>query len=147
MKIILLEDVKGKGLKDQVIETADGYGNFLVKQKKAVIASAENLNILNRKLDKAKADHEKRVQEANRLKCELETVSIKFSGKVTPRGTLDRKITTRDVASKINSTFNTDVDKHKIELPTEIDAPGDYTVKVKLYNSISAKIRVIVEAV
>lgn len=147
MKIILLEDVKGKGQKDQVIETADGYGNFLIKQKKAVIASTENLNMLNRKLDKAKADHEKRVKEANKLKCELETVHIKFSGKVTPRGTLDRKITTRDVAIKINSTFNADVDKHKIELPTEIDAPGDYTVKVKLYNSINAKIRVIVEAV
>ena len=147
MKIILLEDVKGKGLRDQIIETADGYGNFLVKQKKAVVASTENLAVLNRKLEKAKFEHETNIKAASKLKHELETVSIKFTGRLTPRGTLDRKITTRDVASKINSTFNSNIDKHKVELTTEIDAPGNYTVNVKLYNSITAKLRVVVEAV
>ena len=99
MKVILLETIKDKGKKDQIIEVASGYGNFLIKQKKALMANDENLTILDKKLALQKELHEKNVAEALKLKKQLERSELIFLAKVSPRGTITKKITSRDIAT------------------------------------------------
>lgn len=144
MRIILLEDIKGKGKKDQIITAADGYCNFLIKQNKALSATTENLHMLEQKLEKAKIEHEKKVVEAKLLKNNLESTQVKFFGKLTPKGTLTRKITSRDIALKLNEEFNSAIDKHRITLSTDLDTPGKHLAKIKLYDNITANITILI---
>lgn len=145
MKVILLETIKDKGKKDQIIEVASGYGNFLIKQKKALIANDENLTILDKKLALQKELHEKNVVEALNLKEQLERSALIFLAKVSPRGTITKKITSRDIANKLNQTFNVNIDKHKVVLNTELNTLGVYEVNIKLYDSILATLKVIIK--
>lgn len=142
MKVILLEDIKGKGKKDQVINTADGYGAFLIRQKKALVANADNLKILDKKLEVEKAQHKKNIEEALELKKYLENIVVEFFAKLTPRGTIDKKVTSRNIADKLNEMLNSNIDKHKIELTADIDTIGKYIVKIKLYNNILASVEI-----
>ena len=142
MRIILLEPVNGRGAKNQIVEVADGYGNFLVRQKKAAIANNENLLILDRQLIKAQEEHLAQIDKAITLKNDLETTTLVFNEKLTPRGTLVHKITSKEIAKLVNSTFNTTIDKHKIELKYDLETAGVHYVNVKLYNNIVAKLRI-----
>lgn len=144
MKIILLEDVKGKGKKDQIITAADGYCTFLIRQNKALPATSDNLKLLEKKLAEQEALHNKNIEEAKELKAYLESTLLEFSVKITPRGTLVKKITAKDIAERLNNKFNSNIDKHKIELPYDLDMPGKFTVKIKLYNNILANIPIII---
>ena len=146
MKIILLEDIKGKGKKDQIISVADGYGTFLIKQNKALLATPESLKILDKKLNTERALHEKNIAEALELKKYLETIVVNFSAKLTPRGTITKKITSRDITNKLNNKFNINIDKHKIEMLENIVTVGSHIVKIKLYNNILVNLSVVVIA-
>lgn len=145
MKVILLETIKDKGKKDQIIEVASGYGNFLIKQKKALIANDENLNSLDKKLASQKELHEKNVVEAIKLKEQLDRSALIFLAKVSPRGTITKKITSRDIANRLNQTFNINIDKHKVVLNTDLNTLGVYEVNIKLYDSILATLKVIIK--
>ena len=147
MKIILLEDVKGKGKKDQVITAADGYCTFLIRQNKALPASSDNLKLLEKKKAEQEALHKKNIDEALELKAFIESTVLEFFAKITPRGTLAKKITTKDIAEQLNTKFNSNIDKHKVELPYDLDMPGKFTVKVKLYNNILANVQVIISII
>ena len=68
MKIILLDDVKKQGKKGEIIEVADGYGNFLIKSKKAVLASSAGVNRLNREKADEKKALEELIKECNKIK-------------------------------------------------------------------------------
>jgi large subunit ribosomal protein L9 len=144
LKIILLEDVKGKGKKDQIITATDGYCTFLIRQNKALPATSDNLKLLEKKLADQEVLHNKNIEEAKELKAYLESTSLEFLAKITPRGTLAKKITAKDIAERLNSKFNSNIDKHKIELPYDLDMPGKFTVKIKLYNNILASIPIII---
>ena len=147
MKIILLEDVKGKGKKDQVITAADGYCTFLIRQNKALPASSDNLKLLEKKKAEQEALHKKNIEEALELKAFIESSALEFSAKITPRGTLAKKITAKDITEQLNTKFNSNIDKHKVELPYDLDMPGKFTVKIKLYNNILANVQVIINVI
>jgi large subunit ribosomal protein L9 len=147
LKIILLEDVKGKGKKDQIITAADGYCTFLIRQNKALQATSDNLKLLEKKLADQEALHNKNIEEALELKAFIESTVLEFSAKITPRGTLAKKITTKDIAEQLNTKFNSNIDKHKVELPYDLDMPGKFTVKVKLYNNILANVQVTISII
>ena len=146
MKVILTQDVKGQGKKDDVIEVSDGYArNFLIKNKLAVEATSAMVNSI--KIKKA-ADEHRRAEEkaaalelAKKISGTIVTVKIK----VGETGKLFGALNTQAVADALKEA-GYDIDRKKIVLPDVIKTVGVYEITVKPYAEVSAKIKVSVEA-
>lgn len=146
MKVILTQDVKGQGKKDDVIEVSDGYArNFLIKNKLAVEATSAMINSI--KIKKAADEHRRAEEKAAALelakKISGTTVAVKI--KVGETGKLFGALNTQAVADALKEE-GYDIDRKKIVLPDVIKTVGVYEITVKPYAEVSAKIKVSVEA-
>ncbi len=138
MKVILLQDVKGKGKKDQVIDVANGYGNYLLTNKLAVMATDENLQALEKQKEQERINAEHRRDLLNKLKNEIQGKFISIYIKVGADGKNFGHITTKLVCDEFEAQTGIHLDKRKVELPTEINSVGIFTATVKLDKDISA---------
>lgn len=145
MKVILLEDVKGTGKKGDVKEVSDGYAkNFLLKNKKAVVADSVNLNI-NAQKKSADAFHEEnRQKEAKQRADELKGRTFKILAKVGENGKLFGGITTKEIADVVTKECDFALDKRQVVLKETIKSLGNYQIELKLYKNISTKINILV---
>lgn len=148
MKVIFLEDVKGTAKKGEVKEVSDGYAkNFLLKNKKAVIADSVNLNNLAQK-QSADAFHEaERVKEAKKLGEELKNKEFSLKAKVGENGKLFGAITNKEIADVISKNFGKEIDKKQVVLKENIKTIGSFEIELKLYKNISTKIKLIIEKI
>ncbi len=145
MKVVLNKDIKGVGKKLQVIEVSEGYArNFLLPKKLAVIADNKNLNEAQGKLSAQKYKKQTELQKANEDKKIIEGGSIEFRHKVGEGSKLYGSVTEKDISEKIKEKFNIEVNKKKISISDPIKNLGTYTVNVKLYEGVIAKLRVTV---
>lgn len=145
MKVILMENVQGKGKAGDIVSVNDGYArNFLFPKKLAKEATPQNLNAA--KLRIAAIDHKKAVdkQNAEEVAAELSGAVIKINGKRGDSGRLFGAVTSKEVAAALKEQLGYDIDKKKFTVPT-IKELGEYEVTVKVYADTSAKIKVIVE--
>lgn len=140
MKIILKEEVKGKGKKDDVIEVADGYANFLIGQGKAIVASQDNLKKLKENKEQEALEAEHQLQVINMLKEEIQNKSISIYIRMGEEGKLFGSVTTKQISEEFERQYGIHIDKRKIELSTEINSLGIYEAEVKLHKDIEAKI-------
>ena len=146
MKVILLQDVKGKGKKGQLLEVSDGYArNYMLPRKMAVEATADNINT-KRMTDKATQERQQREREeafaiSEKMKDMVVTVRAKGGG----AGRLFGSVTTQEISEAIKAQEGIDVDKRRIVLDEQIKTVGDYTVKCKLGYEITAKLKLKVE--
>ena len=147
MKVILLEDVKGVGKKDQTLNVSEGHAkNFLLPKGLAVEANTANI----RKLDsKKRAEEEKRAQEyeAAKLlgeKIEKQTVSVKV--KTGEIGKLFGAVTNKEVSTALKEQCGLDVEKKKIVIQDAIKSVGETEVTVKLHPKVSVKLKVKIES-
>ena len=145
MKVVLLQDVKGQGKKDQIIDVSDGYArNFLFPKKLAAIADAKVLNDIKNK-EAAKARRiELEKQAARETAAKLEGIIVKMKLTSGADGKLYGAVTTKDIAEALLDQYGIEVDKRKIVLDEAIKAYGTYSVDVKLYPEISGKLNVLV---
>ena len=144
MKVILLADVKGSGKKDQIIESSDGYArNFLIPRKLAKEATAENLNAAKVAKDAEAHRREMQKQEAIKNAEKLSKLSVTVVGKAG-NGKMFGSISSKDVADAILAQHKIEIDKKKIDVPT-MKSEGEYTVTLKLFADVSAKMKVIVK--
>ena len=142
MKVILLKDVKGKGKKDQIIDVANGYGNYLLTNKLAVLASEENLNNLAQQQEQARVDEEHRRDVLKKIRDEIQDKFISVYIKVGADGKTFGHITTKLVCDEFEAQTGIHLDKRKVELPAEINSVGIYTASVKLDKDIIATFEV-----
>ena len=146
MKVILLKDVKGQGKKNDVIEVSDGYGrNFLIKNGLATVATSTQVNSIN--ISKAAEEKRKAAEKAEAIKLakELETKTVVVEIKTGETGKLFDALNTQAIADAIKKQ-GVDIDKKKIVLSDPIKSVGEYTITVKPYAEVSAKLKVIVKA-
>ena len=145
IQVILLEDVAGQGRKGEIVTVSDGYAhNFLLKNKKGVLATAEELQkIENRKKKEAKKFEEDK-NKALELKKLLESKVVKISVKAGENGKLFGAITSKEVAAHIKEDLGLEIDKKKIE--ANIKALGPDEVHVKLFTDVKAVVKVNVVA-
>ena len=144
MKVILLQDVKGKGKKGQMLEVSDGYArNFLFPKNLAVEANAQNMSELKNReqAEKYRIATETAAAKANAEKMSGKT--IKLTAKAGANGKLFGSVTSKELAEKIADEFGIKVDKKKISCE-DIKQFGTYEFEVKLYTGISAKLFVMV---
>ena len=144
MKVILKQDVKNIGKKDEIHEVSDGYArNFLFPRGLAAVADAGALNVARTKSE-AKAHHEAEARaEALAAKVKDKIVTVKVKGGAS--GKLYGKVTSKDVAEALSKMIDAEVDKKKVEMPSSIREFGSYDATVKLYAGVSANFKVKVE--
>jgi len=133
VKVILLQDVKGSGKKDQILEVAEGYArNFLLPRKLAREATAEALN----SIEKAKEAQQHRVDikkaEADQKARELKGKLVVVKAKAGEGGRLYGSITAQEIADALREQHGIDVDRRKIELEEPIRAAGQTTFGIRL---------------
>ena len=143
MKVLLLQDVKGKGKKDTIVDVSDGYArNFLLP--KGVEADAKIMNDYKNK-QAAKKHHEEMEKQAAKETVEkLAGLVVKILATAGADGRFYGSVTTKDIAEELEKQHGITVDKRKIVLDDAIKAFGSYSLDVKLYPEISGKLNVIV---
>lgn len=145
MKVILLQDVKGKGKKDTMIEVSDGYArNYLFPQKLAVAADAKAQNELRQKENAKRFREEEERHAAQEIAEKLAGVTVKIKAPSGSDGRLYGAVTVKDIAEHLEKDHSIIVDKRKISLGDPIKAYGTYSVEVRLYADISGKFAVVV---
>lgn len=143
MKVVLNQDVKGLGKKLQQIEVSEGYArNFLLPKKLAVIADNKNLNEAKGKIDAQKFKKQTELEKAKADKEILEKGYIEFKHKVGEGSKLYGSVTEKDIAEKIKEKYNLEINKKKITISDQIKNLGSYTVNVKLYEGVIAKLKI-----
>ena len=147
MTVILLQDVKGVGKKDTIVNAADGYArNFLFPQKLAVEATPGAMKGIE-KMRKAEADREaERRAQATEVAGKLRGKAINMQVKCGAQGRLYGSITSAEVAAELEKQHGVKIDKRDIKCEN-IRAVGDVEIEVRVYKDINAKMTVHVEPI
>ena len=145
MKVVLLADVKGTGKKGDVVEVSDGFAkNFLLKNKKAVVADNTALNLNKQAKDAKNYHYEQDKQAAIALSEKLKDVCITLEVKGGEKGKTFGSVTTKEIAEGL-TVKGLNVDKKQIVLKDAIKNAGEYLIEAKLFAGVSAKFKVIVK--
>ena len=143
MKVILLQDVKGKGKKGQMLEVSDGYArNFMLPKKIAIEATPDAINTM-RMNDKAAAEKAaKERAEAMEISKQLRELTVTVTAKGGGAGKLFGSVTNQEIADALKAATGITLDKRKIVIADPIKNVGTYTVTCKLGYEISAPLTV-----
>ncbi|MDV3196121.1 MAG: 50S ribosomal protein L9 [Candidatus Phytoplasma stylosanthis] len=138
MKIILLEDIKNKGNKNEIIKINSGYGNFLIREKKALLATEENIQKI--KKEELLKENEKKKHDLlmQKLKKDIDNKQIDIIVQIGPQGKIYGKITLKQIVDVFNDKYSIILNKKKIFLENEINSLGKYKVNVLLTKNIHA---------
>lgn len=145
MKVILLQDVKGKGKKGEVKEVAIGYAqNFLFKKGLAVEATPQALSELKGKEKAHEKEMAEQLAEFNQLKETMESdgFEVTIKSKAGEDGRLFGSIPSKQIAEALEKQKGIKIDKRKMDLPQPIKTLGYTTVPVKFHKDVTAKLRV-----
>lgn len=146
MKVILLQDVKGKGKKGQMLEISDGYArNYLLPRKLAVEATADAVNTkkMNDKAAAEKAAKER--AEALEISKQLREMTLVVTAKGGGAGRLFGSVTNQEIADALKLKSGITLDKRKIVISDPIKSVGTYNVQCKLGYEITAPLTVKIE--
>ena len=147
IKVILTETIKEIGKKDEIIEVKDGYANnFLLNKNKAVLATPENINKLQKKNEKIEKNRARDVKEANELKNILAKKEVVLKVKAGENGKVFGSIGAKEIAEAIKEQLNIEIDKKKISSNTRVKDLGLHIVELKLHSEVKGSIKVKVEA-
>ena len=148
MKVILLQDVKTKGKKGQMIEVSDGYArNFMLPRKLAIEATADAVNT-KRMNDKATQERIAREKaEAMEISKKLREMTITVTAKGGGNGKLFGSVTNQEIAEALKASSDIALDKRKIVISDPIKNVGTYTVTCKLGYEITAPLTVKIEEI
>lgn len=143
MQVVLLQDVKGSGKKNQVVNVSDGYArNYLLPKKLAKEADTKSLNELKNQQESHEYKIELEKSEAEKIYNLINEQNINIFVKSGEGEKMFGSVTAKDICAEINKQYSTNLNKRKIFLQYDIKAFGRYTCEVKLYNGILAKVYV-----
>ena len=146
MKVILQQDVKGKGKKGQMIEVSDGYArNYMLPRKIAVEATADNINTM-RMTDKARVDRETRERaEAVATRDRLKEIVVHLKAKGGGAGKPFGSVTAQEIADALKAQEGIELDKRRIIMDESIKNVGLYTIRCKLGYEVTGSFRLDVQ--
>lgn len=143
MKVIFLQDVKGKGKKGEVKNVAEGYArNFLIPRGLAVIADESNMKQLKQqqKMESKRKEQEK--EQAEQLATKLEKITVNIPAKAGEGGRLFGSVTSKQVAEELQKQHRIKIDRRKLELPEPIRNLGVTQIPLKLHPEVTATVKV-----
>ena len=142
MKVILLEDVKGKGKKNQIIDVPNGFGNFLIANKKAMAATEENQEKVAEEIKVQKNQEQERKRLLTKLKSDIDNKIIEVTIKLGANGKKFGNVSKTVICDEFEKKYGLHLNKKDVELSSDINSVGIYTVKVKLDTDIVAEFEV-----
>ncbi len=146
MKVILLQDVKGKGKKGQMLEISDGYArNFLLPKKMAIEATPDAINTMRMNVMSAAEKAAKERAEALEISKRLREMTVTVTAKGGGAGKLFGAVTSQEIADALKAQSGITLDKRKIVMSDPIKNVGTYTVQCKLGYEITAPLSVKIE--
>ena len=146
MKVILMQDLKGKGEKGDIVNVSDGYArNFLFPKNAAIEANAENTRDLELKRRSEERKKKVEMDKAREIAKSLSSATIVIKAKSGENGKLFGSITNKEIAEELNAQHKLSIDKKKIVLDEPIKTLGVREVEVKIYPEITAKVKVRIE--
>ena len=146
MKVILLEDVKALGKKDEIVNVSDGYArNMILPKKLGVEATPKNLNDL--KLRKANAEKvaQENLEAAKALAADIAAKEVVLKLKMGEGGKTFGSVSAKEISEGLKVQHGLDIDRKKLVLANPIKNLGEYTVPVKLHPSVTGSLKVRVE--
>ena len=145
MKVILKQDIKGVGKKDQIVNAADGYArNYLFPKNLAVPADTGNMNNLKAKNESIAFRKEEDLKEAKEIAEKLKKITLKFRVKAGDNGKLFGGVTAKEISEAIKKEYNISVDKKKILLNETIKNVGVTKVDLKLNEGVMATVSIMI---
>lgn len=147
MKVILKQDVKGVGKKDQIINVSDGYvRNFLFPKNMAVEANNENMSKLRAKQESNAFKKQQEKEEAQKIADKISKIILKVPVKAGGNGKIFGGVSTKEISDLLEKNYKIKVDKKKIELKETIKELGTRNVNIKLYEGVIANLKIDVVA-
>lgn len=145
MKVILLQELKGKGGEGDVVDVAPGFANnYLLPQKAAILATKGNLKQLEQRKHNIAKREENRLADAAKIKETLDGTLVKVEAKVGEEGQLFGSVTAQMIADAIKAATDVDVDRRRIELGHAIKTAGEHEVTISLYRDIKTTVKLFV---
>lgn len=144
MKIILIDNVKGTGKKDEVKEVKDGYGSFLIKNKKAVLYSTKSNEVLNTQIKDRNDKEEQLILECTNIKNKLEKDTLEFLVKTGNDGKVFGSISSKQISEELKKKGYT-IDKKLIDREN-LNTLGTHVVTINLHKKVVAHLNVVLKA-
>lgn len=143
MKVILLQDVKSVGRKNELVDVAEGYArNFLIPRGLAVEANAANLKQYEQRKKREAAKQAREEAEAREAAAQLEKQPIVIKVKAGEGGRLFGSVTSSDIAEQIEKQVGIKVDRRRIDLNEPLKTVGTHKVTIRLYPGVQAELQV-----
>lgn len=143
MKVILLENVKGVGKKDEIINANDGYArNFLFPKNLAIEANSTNLSKLKSKQDSASFKKSEEKKNAEEMKEKLSKIVLKINVKAGENGKIFGGVTAKEISEQLKKKYNYNIDKKKIDVKETIKTIGIFTIDLKLFEGVVGKLKI-----
>ena len=143
MKVILLEDVKNVGKKNEVVEVSDAFArNMIIKKKRGVEANSQTLNDLKLRNKRAEKDAAENLAAAQQLAEDLKEKQVEVTIKAGTGGRTFGSVSTKEIAEAVKTQLHLELDKKKMQLTDPIKALGFYDVPVMLHPQVTANLRV-----
>jgi len=141
LRVILLEDVKKQGKKDDIINVKDGYGMYLINNKKAVLETKGSSKVLKKQTDAAQEKENLIIKECEDIKKKLSKMTLKFKVKTGKDGKVFGQISTKQISSELLKN-GIDIDKKKIKIDVPINNLGVTNVSIMLHKKVEATLKV-----
>lgn len=146
MKVILLQDVKSLGKKDEIVDVSDGYArNFIFKKNLGKEATPKNLNDLKLKQQNDKKVAKENLEAAKVFAGEISKKSVTVAIKAGTDGRVFGSVSTKEIAAAAKEQLDYDLDKKKMQLKEPIKTIGTHMVPIRLHPEVTAELKVIVK--
>lgn len=142
MELILLKDVEHVGYKHEIVTVKNGFGrNYLIPQGMALIANQTNKARLEELKRREGAAEAKRLHEYQDMATKLEGQTLKIGAKAGTSGKIFGSVTNIQVVNALKEQFSIDIDRRKVELPTEVKDLGAYTMVLNLHKEVRPEVK------
>lgn len=147
MKVILLQDIKNVGKKDQIINANDGYArNFLFPKNMALEATKDNLLKLQAKKDSMAHKKSLEIEEFKKQAEKIKSITLTLKVKAGENGKIFGGITPKEISEELQKQYKMNIDKKKISLKETIKNIGNFSVDIKFGEGISQKLALKIQA-
>ena len=143
MKVILKQDIKGVGKKNEVVNASDGYArNFLFPKNLAVEATPDNMQKLNSQNEAKQYRKDVEKEQAMQVAKKLEGITLEIKVQAGENGKIFGSVSSKEISENLEKQYKITIDKKKIELKEPIKVLGVRTVEARLFEGVIGKIKV-----